>query len=93
MGGKKILEDSTTYQWVISKGEVKGLEKGKVEGEILGRLAEARKIVALQGTERFGQSPQAVQDALASTADIDRLERIADRMFEATDWRDLLATL
>jgi hypothetical protein len=94
------LEDSTTYQWVMAKGEARGEAKGiaqgraegKAEGLEIGRLTEARNIVARQGTKRFGEAPQAAREALSAIADHDRLERIADRMFEATDWNDLLAT-
>lgn len=78
------LEDSDTYQWII--------EQGLTRGETRGRLAEARTIVTRLGSRRFGPPPAAVQEALAAVTDRERLERIADRIIDAVNWDDLLAT-
>jgi predicted transposase YdaD len=88
----EMFENSDIHQCIFEQGEAKGIEKGKVEGEILGRLAEARYIITRQGTKRLGEPSQAAKDELASLADISRLERIAVRLLGATDWNDLLAT-
>jgi hypothetical protein len=45
-----------------------------------------------QGGRRFGAPRPEDEAALASTADIGRLDRMADRMLSATDWADLLST-
>jgi hypothetical protein len=44
------------------------------------------------GTKRFGVPSQAAQESLAAIVDYDRLDRISDRILEATDWNDLLAS-
>lgn len=78
------LEDSTTYQWILEKGEA----KGEVRGQLLG----ARAMIRLVGESRFGAPPPAAQAALDAIADRERLERIAARTAAATDWVDFLAT-
>lgn len=79
------LEDSTTYQLVLKRGEA----RGKAEGEAQGRVAEARGLVARLGTRKFSSPPPAALDAIA---DRERLERIAERILDAAGWDDLLAT-
>jgi predicted transposase YdaD len=86
------LEDSTTYQWIMEQGEARGEARGLAMGEAHGRLAEARNIVSLLGSHRFGQPSAAIQEALEAITDRDRLERIAKRIIDAGGWDDLLAT-
>lgn len=87
MSLSRVLEDSTTYQWIIKQGLTKG--------EALGEANEARKIVLRQGRKRFGEPTEPQAAALAGIADLDRLERLADRVIDAdvASWDDLLSTL
>jgi hypothetical protein len=78
------LEDSSTYQLLIKRGE-------KI-GEARGRAAEAQSLVLLLGGQRFGAPPAGTEDAVRAIGDRERLERIASRVLTATDWADLLAT-
>lgn len=82
------LEDSTTYQLILKRGET----RGKAAGEAQGRLDEARRLVVQAGTKKFGPPPPAAQSALDAVADRERLERILLAAFDATGWDDLLAT-
>jgi hypothetical protein len=82
------LEDSTTYQWILQKGEA----KGQAQGEARGRLAEVRGMVARLGARRFGPPPAVAQATLDAIADRERLERIAEHILDAAGWDDLLAT-
>ena len=81
------LEDSTTYQWIVQKGLQEGRQKGMQEG----RSTEAQNLVLRQGTNKFGANATA-EPRLRAIADIDHLERIADRVLDATSWDDLLGT-
>lgn len=77
------LEDSTTYQWI--------LEKGVAQGVAQGRSQEARRLLLAQGRRKFGFVQQA-ETVLQAIDDSERLERMAERIFDASNWDDLLAT-
>jgi predicted transposase YdaD len=78
------LEDSTTYQWILQKGVAQGLTQGAEQ--------EARRLLLLQGRKRFGAASASAEAVLQGIADAARLERMAERIFDATGWDDLLAT-
>jgi hypothetical protein len=71
------LEDSTTYQFILNKGQAK----------------EAQKLLLRFAEKRFGSTPSAAEAAILAISDLDRLERMADRVNEATNWEELLATV
>lgn len=70
------LEDSTTYQLILGRGEV----------------AATQRLLLLQGQERFGSPTPSTEAALRAVTDRGRLERLVRRVLTATDWSDLLAT-
>ena len=82
--GVRGMEESSTYQYVIEKGEQKGRK-------------EARKATLVEtlldlGALRFGSATPAIAAALNSEEDLDRLVRMRHRLLAAADWDDLLAT-
>lgn len=83
-----ILEDSTTYQWILERGIAKGIAQGVAQGVAQGH----QDIVLRLGTKRFGAAPAGVEAAVRGVADRDRLERMAERILDAAGWDDLLAT-
>jgi predicted transposase YdaD len=93
------LEESSTYQHVLSKGRVEGLReglsKGRVEGRVEGRnegdLRTARTSVLLLGTQRFGTPPAEIVSKLDSVSDLEVLENLLLRTLEVTTWAELLA--
>jgi hypothetical protein len=78
------LEDSTTYQLILNKGEARGEARGACAG-----LQEA---VLSVGENRFGIAPTAVTTGVREIQARDRLKRMLDRILSAADWNDLLAT-
>ena len=82
--GIEIMKESTTYQGI--------LREGRKEGENLGRLHEALRIIHLQGTERFGEPGSATTAALEAIQDVGRLEALVKRILmpDLHDWDDLL---
>ena len=82
--GIEIMKESTTYQGILMEG--------RQEGENLGRVHEAQRILRLQGTKRFGAPSPATAAALEGIQDVDRLETLGARILEPDlhDWDDLL---
>jgi predicted transposase YdaD len=82
--GIEIMKESTTYQRI--------LREGRQEGENVGRVTEAQRILRLQGTMRFGEPSSASTAALEAIEDVGRLELLVKRILEPNlhDWDDLL---
>ncbi len=80
----KNMRDSTTYQAIVREGLLEGRREGRQE--------EARRLLLRHGTRRFGAPDAAVIAAVEAIDNVDRLESLTDRIFDATagDWNDLL---
>ena len=76
MSLNNILEDSTTYQGIMRRGQARGRQDTL--------LSMARR--------KFGPPTPQAEAALRAVADLPRLERMAERIFDVTGWDDLLAT-
>jgi hypothetical protein len=87
------VEETIIGKRLIAIGEAKGEAKGRAEGEAKGRAEELKNLLLQLGSKRFGAAPPAVEAVLRAIPERERLERIADRLLDATGWDDLLATL
>jgi predicted transposase YdaD len=88
--GVQNMRESTTYQATLREGREEGLIQGRNEG----RVGEAQRMVLRQGGIRFGPPDQATRAAVEAIRDLDRLERIGDRILDMSigDWDGLLST-
>ena len=98
------LEESSTYQWILKKGFEQGLAQGIAQGRAesvargvaqgvaQGTLEVLWWVLILLGRKRFGAVPATVEAAIRGVADQARLERMAEGIFDAANWDDLLAT-
>ncbi len=84
------LEDSTTYQLVLNKGAALGEARGEARGITLGAIEEARGMVLRLGRLRFGPPPEGIVAAVQGVTDRERLELMAERLFTAAGWDDLI---
>jgi hypothetical protein len=59
-----------------------------------GRVDELKKVLLRLGQIRFGAPDEATESAIKGLSNLERLERMADRLMEAnlTGWPDLLNT-
>jgi predicted transposase YdaD len=78
------MRESTTYQAILREGRQAGFQQGRQE--------EARRLLLMHGTWRFGTLDTAIVAAVEAIRDVDRLEVLIVRAFNATagDWNDLL---
>jgi hypothetical protein len=96
--GHKAIWEEKLKGWNVTESAflngfiAEGIERGRAEGEARGRIDEARTLILRLGTKRLGPAPVNVETALLAITDRERLERIGDRIMEAADWNDLLAT-
>ena len=72
------MEESTTYQWILRRGEQRGVSKGKCD------------LLLRQGRLRFGEPDAATLSALEATTDQARLDELGERLLAATSWQELL---
>ena len=70
------MEESDTYLAIID----------------MGREMQTKEGILRLGIRRFGPADQTVADSLQNIADLERLERIYDRILDASNWQDLLDT-
>jgi hypothetical protein len=74
LGGIYHMEDSVTYQAIVRKGKISGLQ------EMLLRL----------GRKRLGPPAEAAEANIKAIKDVERLETLAERLLDATSWEELL---
>ena len=92
------LKESSYYQLVHGEGLEEGLEKGRKEGleEGLekglekGKIAEARRILLRLAEVRFGPAGKSTRAAIEAIDELDRLEKMTDRILTAKSWRELI---
>ena len=78
------LGGSKTYQAILARGEALG--------EVRGKIAEARRLILIVGTAKFGPLDQATARVLLDLDALDQLERVYLRILRADAWTDLLAS-
>ncbi len=98
------MKESSTYQIILDEGRVEGRMEGRVEGRMEGRaegrmegraegrLEHAHSAVLRLGHKRFGAAAPEIVASLTGIHDLDRLDRILERIVEAVGWDDLLQT-
>ena len=57
-----------------------------------GREKQVKKDILRLGKRRFGPADQTNESAIQAITDLDRLERLLDRILDASNWQDLLNT-
>jgi predicted transposase YdaD len=85
------IEESHGYQLILERGLARGLAEGEARGRAEGEAAEARRLLLRLGTRKLGPPDRATADAIAALADRERLERMADRLLDASSWAEVLA--
>lgn len=77
--GVMTMRESVTYQAIL------------MEGEAEGRTSEARRLLVLQGTRRFGPPSDETRAAIERITDLDQLEGLGLRLLDVGSWEELLA--
>jgi predicted transposase YdaD len=89
--GIRGIEESSVYQGILRKGEAKGEAKGRAEGRAEGEARGIRKALLIQGRRKLGQPDEKTSAQVAEIQDLDRLERLLERILDVSSWDELLA--
>lgn len=79
--GVMSMRESSTYQAILAEGR----------GE--GAIAEAKKVLRLQGNKIFGTPDRRTVATLERINDLQQLENLLERLPDAESWQDLLGPL
>lgn len=90
--GVHQMEESSTYQAILRKGEAQGRAEGEAKGKAKGKADEARRLLLMLGREQFGEPSAAERAALAALTNVHRLEQLALQVKNAPNWQALLAS-
>ena len=74
------MRESTTYQAILEEGAARGREQ------------EARRVLLLVGSERFGEPDPAVRKELEGITSVEDLEGLATRLLQVESWQELLGS-
>jgi predicted transposase YdaD len=80
------MKESVTYQAILEEG----VEKGRVEGEAIGRVEEARRTILRIGEKRFGDADAMTRSHIENATELGTLEILIDRLLEVETWEELL---
>jgi predicted transposase YdaD len=72
--GVRDMKESSTYQAILDEGS----------------MTEARRLLLLQGTERFGPPDARTRRAIERARSIGRLEKLMLRLLTVSSWQELL---
>jgi predicted transposase YdaD len=74
--GVRAMHESDTYQAILDEGRVEGLQRALLH---LGR-------------KKFGEPEEPTRRALLEIIDLDRLDRLSERLLDVSTWQQLLET-
>jgi predicted transposase YdaD len=81
--GVQEMEESTTYQSILRRGEKRGEERGAMQ--------TLRETILRQGRRKFGEPSADQVQFLEEIANLERLQVLTDRVSDASSWQELLA--
>lgn len=79
------MRESSTYQLILDEGRA----EGQAIGQAIGRAAEAREVILLLGTDRFGPPTQEQRSLVEQLQAVDELERLVRRILHVSSWDEL----
>lgn len=80
------MEESVTYQAIVAKGRLQGIE--------IGRVKEARDVLLRVGRKHFQKAaPARIRKRIEAMDDRQQLEELLERLLDANAWEELLVPL
>ena len=85
------MNESSTYQEIFAEGIEKGIEKGIEIAFKADELRGGRRLLMRVGRQRFGEPDETLLESIYAIDSIEGIERLADRMYGASSWQELVA--
>jgi flagellar biosynthesis/type III secretory pathway protein FliH len=82
----------TWDQWAERHYTEEGVKKGHKEGLAEGQVVALKKALLRQGRQKFGQTSPDAEASLLALTDLERLERLMERIMQVNTWQELLDT-
>lgn len=86
---EEVMQESSTYQYILGVGLKRGLAEGLAEGRTVGRTEGMREALAKQLIHRFGNLPAYAKKKLDS-ATPEKLDRWLEQVLDAPTCKDAL---
>jgi predicted transposase YdaD len=86
------IEESSVYQGILRKGEIKGRIEGRAEGRAEAAIEYGRTTLLRHGSKKLGPPDERFERAIAALDDLDRLNELIDRVLDVSTWDELMAT-
>jgi hypothetical protein len=77
------MKDSVTYQAIVEEGIEKGIARG---------VQALQNLLLHLGLKNLGPADESVERAIRAIKDLDRLNRMGDRLLDVSTWQELLST-
>ncbi|HEY1379195.1 MAG TPA: hypothetical protein VGF55_20500 [Gemmataceae bacterium] len=71
--GVRVVEESTTYQWIMEKGAIR----------------HGRKMLLAQGRVKFGEPDAATRARIEAIDNLDQMDRLIERLILVNSWQEL----
>jgi hypothetical protein len=78
----------TIAEWYIEQGRA----EGRAEGEAKGRIDTLQRMLLRQGRQRLGEPSETITATLTALTDVERLEKLTERLLQVASWQELLDT-
>jgi hypothetical protein len=73
------MKESSTYQAILEEGRSEGI------------VVAMKRLLLLQGTERFGSPDEATRATIEGMSSMEQLEPLSLRLLKVSSWEELLA--
>ena len=83
------MKESSTYREILEEGEIKGLEKGREEGQAIGLLKGEQNSLLMILRDRFGEVPPEVESRIRAVTEAERLQHAILRAIRISSIDDL----
>ncbi|HET6251945.1 MAG TPA: hypothetical protein VFE47_29945 [Tepidisphaeraceae bacterium] len=81
--GVRKMKESVTYQAILEEGEARGKVIGKTEGK--------RDTLVELGAKKFGPPDEETLKKISGVTDLNLLNTMLERLFEASSWEELVS--